>query len=156
MNLLLLFQHSIMYGTLFGALMIVSFIVIALVNPEIWLKDYPPDIQVRFGAMRENAQRQKHVVTLPVVIAFIAIFVGALMELGQLKGGELSFLEVALAVMVMMTVFNAMDLIILDWIIFVTLHPRLVVLPGTEGTAGYRDYRFHLVAFSKVWSVRSF
>jgi len=30
---------------LFSVVMVVSFILAALVNPEIWLKDYPPDIR---------------------------------------------------------------------------------------------------------------
>jgi hypothetical protein len=28
-----------------------------------------------------------------------------------------------------------------------TLRPRFMILPGTEGLAGYRDYRFHFQKF---------
>ena len=37
----------------------------------------------------------------------------------------------------------------LDWLLFCTLRPRAIILPGTEGMAGYRDYRFHFVGFLK-------
>jgi len=46
-------------------------------------------------------------------------------------------------------VFNIFDLIILDWLFFCTVQPRSMVLPGTEGMAGYRDYRFHFIGFLK-------
>ncbi len=46
-------------------------------------------------------------------------------------------------------VFNAVDLLILDRLVFVTLRPKIVVLPGTEGAGGYGDYGFHFRAFLK-------
>jgi hypothetical protein len=46
-------------------------------------------------------------------------------------------------------VFNVFDLLILDWILFCTIRPRWLVLPGTEGMAGYGDYRFHFIGFLK-------
>jgi hypothetical protein len=52
-------------------------------------------------------------------------------------------------------VFNAVDLLILDWLVFATLRPRIVVLPGTEGAQGYGDYGFHFRAFLKGLGGRS-
>ena len=43
-------------------------------------------------------------------------------------------------------IFNLVDLILLDWLLFTYIQPRFVVLPGTEGLAGYRDYWFHFRA----------
>ena len=48
-----------------------------------------------------------------------------------------------------LTLFNLVVLLILDWLLFVTIQPRLVILPGTEGMAGYEDYAFHFYAFLK-------
>jgi len=42
--------------------------------------------------------------------------------------------------------FNLVDWLLLDWPL-VYWQPRLVVLPGTEGLAGYTDYRFHFRGF---------
>lgn len=36
------------------------------------------------------------------------------------------------------------DLLVMDWLFFVTLQPKRIILPGTEGAAGYKDYGFHL------------
>jgi hypothetical protein len=44
-------------------------------------------------------------------------------------------------------VFNVVDWLILDWFMFCTLTPRLVVIPGSEGMAAYKDYGFHFRGF---------
>ena len=48
-----------------------------------------------------------------------------------------------LSAFVVLVVFNLVDRLILDWLVFCPLTPRFVVLPGTEGMAGYKDYRMH-------------
>jgi hypothetical protein len=59
------------------------------------------------------------------------------------------FLPALLFSGIVLLVFNTFDLIILDWLIFCTIRPRAMVLPGTEGLTGYRDYRFHFIGFLK-------
>jgi hypothetical protein len=49
----------------------------------------------------------------------------------------------------MFQTWNLMDLLILDWFVLMTLRPSFMILPGTEGLAGYRDYRFHFQKFLK-------
>jgi len=62
---------------------------------------------------------------------------------------ESTFLAVFLGVFTVLLVFNVVDLLVLDWLIFVTIRPGIVVLPGTEDAEGYRDYGFHFRAFLK-------
>lgn len=45
---------------------------------------------------------------------------------------------------------QAVDLVVLDWLVFLTLQPRFVVLPGTEGMEGYRDLQFHVRGFARA------
>jgi hypothetical protein len=42
--------------------------------------------------------------------------------------------------------FTILDCFVLDWGL-VYWQPRFVVLPGTEGLAGYRNYWFHFRGF---------
>ena len=46
-------------------------------------------------------------------------------------------------------VFNIFDLLVLDWLIFNTLQPKMIILPGTQGMAGYKEYAFHFRGFLK-------
>lgn len=41
-------------------------------------------------------------------------------------------------------IFNLVDLLIIDWLIFCWITPRFVVIPSTAGMKGYKDYKFHL------------
>jgi energy-converting hydrogenase Eha subunit B len=61
--------------------------------------------------------------------------------------GVPSFIEVFIDIFTLFIVFNIVDLLILDWLIFCTLTPKFMILPGTEGMAGYKDYGFHFRGF---------
>ena len=157
-NIALLLQHALFYGVILSVLMGVAFVGIAYLNPEIWLPDYPPDIRERFGPMSQRAKRQRWLVGIPVFLLLVAVIVVSVVGFVQIGGGSV-FFTVFVGIVVMLVVFNAVDLLILDWLIFNTLTPRIIVLPGTEGAQGYSDYGFHLREFLKgvlsstVWSL---
>ncbi|MFI1380270.1 hypothetical protein [Embleya sp. NPDC020886] len=67
---------------------------------------------------------------------------------GALDDG-LRFLPAATCAALVFTTLTVWDLVVLDWIVFAGLRPRLLTLPGTEGMGEYRDLRFHLVAALK-------
>ena len=46
-----------------------------------------------------------------------------------------------------LTVVNLVDLLVIDWLISIRFRPRKLILPGTEGLAGYDDLRFHVRGF---------
>ncbi len=41
-------------------------------------------------------------------------------------------------------IVNLVDIAVIDWALFMNLLGDRVVLPGTEGLAGYDDYLFHV------------
>lgn len=43
--------------------------------------------------------------------------------------------------------WNAINLLIMDWLIFCTIAPKWVVIEGTEGCGGYKDYMYHFKGF---------
>ena len=147
-DLVLLLQHGVLYGAVLSVLMVLSFVGAAYLNPEIWLPDYPPDIRERFGPMSERAKRQRRLVGIPVFLLLAGVLVLSSVRLAQI-GSESIFFSVFFGTVVVLVVFSAVDLLILDWLVFVTLRPNIVVLPGTEGAEGYGDYGFHFRAFLK-------
>ncbi|MBC8448352.1 MAG: hypothetical protein H8D78_11425, partial [Chloroflexi bacterium] len=72
-------------------------------------------------------------------------------KLRQQNGGELSFLAAFVHSALILFFFAVWDLLILDWLIFVTIQPDFVVIPGTEGLAGYADYWFHFEVSFLGW-----
>ena len=148
-DMAILLQHGVFFGTNFGVFMGLAFVGLAYLNPEIWLLDYPPDIREKFGPMSEKAKKQRRLAGIPVFLLLAATIVFATVRFARIDGGESTFFAVFLGVFTVLLVFNVVELVILDWLIFVTIRPRIVVLPGTEGMEGYGDYGFHFRTFLK-------
>ena len=122
-------------------------LVVVRINPEIMLKDYPPDIQAKYGPMSERTKRQRAPVAVVVIVVMLAIGTLSFRGVGANSGGDISFLEAFLHLFVMFSAFNLLDWLVLDWLIAVTIRPGFMILPGTEGLAGYEDYGFHFRGF---------
>lgn len=63
------------------------------------------------------------------------------------KAAQLSAWEIFASAAGVLFLFNLVDWLILDWLIICTITPRFVVLPGTEGMAGYKIYAMHFKGF---------
>jgi hypothetical protein len=135
------------YGVILSVVLFPLVLALAWMNPEIMLNDYPPDVRAKHGPMSERAKRQR----LAVAPLFIAILLGigvvSFRGLHAASGGNVPFRDAAIHLFIMLSVFNVLDWLALDWLIVVRACPRFIVLPGTEGLAGYKDYGFHFRGF---------
>jgi hypothetical protein len=123
-------------------------VISAAIALDMWVGDYPPDIKEKYGPMSPRAARIRPFVATLVFAAALGIpFIG-LYDLSS-NIGYLQFLPALVFSATVLLVFNVYDLLVLDWLFFCTIQPRPMVLPGTEGMAGYRAYRFHFVGFLK-------
>ena len=139
-------EHALWTGLALSIYLSAAFFGIALLNQEIWLDDLPRDIQEVWGPQSPKAVRQKWMLGLPVLLVALAGVVWATLRMVE-AAESVGFMELFLHTFVALSVFNLVDLLILDWLILVRIRPDFVVLPGTEGLAGYADYRFHANAF---------
>ena len=135
------------YGGVLSVMMSILIVGSLRLSPESWIGDYPKDIQEKYGPISERSQRLKWVFGLPILILPLLFGWVLLLRLQEIAGSPVLYWPVALAVFVMWMVFNLVDLLVIDWLFFVYLQPDFVVLPGTEGMAGYSDYWFHFRAF---------
>ena len=92
-------------------------LVVVRINPEIMLKDYPPDIQAKYGPMSERTKRQRALVAVVVIVVMLAIGTLSFRGVGANSGGDISFLEAFLHLSIMFSVFNLLDWLVLDWLI---------------------------------------
>ena len=72
------------------------------------------------------------------VVFLIPFFSGLTLEAPA--GGQVPFRVLFLHIFAVAFVFNLVDLLILDCLIYCTITPKFVIIPGTEGLAGYKDY----------------
>jgi hypothetical protein len=146
-NPLSLIPNALFFGLILSVLMSLIVLALAIVNPEIMLRDYPPDVQAKYGPMSDRAKRLR----LPVGIIILAIIIGlvavSLHPVLASVDGPGRFVVVFIHLLVMFTSFNVFDWLVLDWLIVVTIRPKFIVLPGTEDMAGYSDYGFHFRGF---------
>ena len=148
MNWPLLFKSALLYGLGLSFALTTIMIISGAVAADMWVSDYPPDIRLKYGPMSPRSARLRPFVA---VLFFIAILVILTLGLFALRANldYVPFIPAFAFSVVALLVFNIFDLIVLDWLFFCTIQPRQMVLPGTEGMPGYRDYRFHFIGFLK-------
>ncbi|MFF8285584.1 hypothetical protein ACF06W_23075 [Streptomyces albus] len=139
--------HGLALSLLFTAAVFAG----AAISRDFLLDDYPPAIRHRYGKPRST--RGHRVATLFGVFVWgicgLPLMTAAMVGLDGALANGVEFLPAAVCAALMFATLTAWDLIVLDWIILAGLRPRLLVLPGTEGMAEYRDLRFHLHAALK-------
>jgi hypothetical protein len=146
MSVMQLIQLGALWGVIFGVVFSIAMLIIGRVNAEMILNDYPPDVRAKFGPMSEKTRKQANLASLPLLATLGLVVV---LGLGQLRNltGVLTFLNTFIVVTTIFQMWNLIDLVFLDWFLLMTLKPRFMILPGTEGMAGYSDYGFHFRKF---------
>lgn len=147
-SLQILLTNALVYGLALSLVLVTIMLISASIAPDMWVGDYPPDIKERFGPMSARASRLRPYVAAVFFPAVLAVPLIGLFSL-QSPLGHIPFLPALAFSSLVLLVFNVFDLLVLDWLLFCTIQPRLMVLPGTEGMAAYHDYRFHFVGFLK-------
>jgi hypothetical protein len=137
-------------GALLSALASLYLMSVLLYNPRLFLQDYPTAIQNQVPPKTEREKRQSLLIGIPFLVLLFAVpFLSTLIiRIRPVPlGAEASYQDLFLHAFGVLFVFNLVDLLVLDWLVFCTITPRFVVIPGTEGDPAYKDYRFHFRAF---------
>jgi len=147
MDLRPIITHAVVFGVILSLILSTTILLVVRINPEIMLRDYPPDVQAKHGPMSDRSKRQRLPVAMLVLAVMVGVMVASLAPILDGVEGALLFPTAFVHFFVMFSVFNVLDWLVLDWLIVVSLRPRFLILPGTEGMAGYRDYAFHFRGF---------
>jgi hypothetical protein len=144
----LLFYNGLIYGLVLSLILTILLVIAGTIALDMFVDDYPSEIKQKYGPMSPRAARLRPYIA---TLLFIPILVVPMVGLFRLRTTieSISFLWAFVFSGITQLVFNLFDLIILDWLLFCTIQPRSMVLPGTEGMAAYRDYRFHFIGFLK-------
>ena len=134
-------------GAVLSALAVLLIFGSLMANPRIWLNDFPPDIRKAVPPKTDAEKRQSIAWGLP----FLAVLLGGPLVSNALleheRGGSATFGALFLNGFGVALFFNVVDLLIVDWLVLCRFTPRFLVIPGTEGMAGYRDYGHHFRGF---------
>ena len=144
----MLLSSVLIYGLGLCLVLTIIMLISGALAPDMWVGDYPPDIREKYGPMSVRAARLRPWIASLFFLVVLAIPILGLFAL-RAKLGSVTFLFAFAFGAAALLVFNVFDLLVLDWLFFCTIQPRVMVLPGTEGMPGYRDYRFHFIGFLK-------
>ncbi|MES5955523.1 nitroreductase [Bacillus fungorum] len=136
------FEQMMYVGVLMSIVLSVMILGSLYYNPRLSLTDYPKDIQKVVFPKSIHEKKQ----TIYFNIAYNAILFGTPFVSTYIlhKHEKLLYLDAYLHTFGILMIFNLVDLLIIDWLIFCWITPRFVVIPCTEGMKGYKDYKFHL------------
>jgi hypothetical protein len=156
MNWGLVIRESLAIGIALSTVLTIMIVVSLMINKEMWLQDYPPDVKARWGPMSVKAKRQRFVFALFFFGMLIGAMAYAVIRLEQVIGTPPSFITIFASIVIVFAIFNLVDAIIIDWLILMVLWPGLGVLPGTEGMAGYKDRRLWTINLLKGFVLTPF
>ncbi len=138
--------HStiLVYGV--PASLALSAIIFAMgrVNPRLMLRSYPKDVQAVVPPNTKEEKRQTLYWGLPFWLFLLGFPIASALTA---FAAHQSFLEIFLSAFGVIFLCNLVDWLILDWLIVCTITPKFMVLPGTEGMAGYKNYAMHFRGF---------
>jgi hypothetical protein len=126
-----------------GSLLIMSAVYF---NPRFARKDLPRDIQDATPPLTRREKLQALAFAVPLFALGIGIPLVSALTLQSAGNGDVPFLVLFIHIFGVILVFNLVDLFILDWLIYCRITPRFIVIPGTEGFAGYGDFGHHFRA----------
>jgi hypothetical protein len=115
-------------------------------NPRLFLQDYPQGIQDAVPAKTKEEKRLSVLLGTPFLVLLAVVPFLSTLALKRHGAGEVPFVQLFLNAFGVVSVFNLVDLVLLDWLVFCTITPRFIVIPGTEGMRAYKDYGYHLRA----------
>lgn len=134
-------------GLLWSVLWIVLLLAMFFRYPWLLVHDYPPDARAACRLPEPTPQKKQE--GLVFTVAAWAVILAFLTGTGLFHYGTapVSFPALFLHLWIVCLMWNLVDLLVMDWLLFCTITPKWVILPGTESFSGYKDYRFHFTGF---------
>jgi len=116
-------------------------------NPRLFLQDFPKDLRDRLPPKTPAERRMSLWLGVPFLILLVAVPTWSAWAVKREHAPDVTWATLALQAFGVAMIFNLVDLLILDWLLVCAITPRFIVLPGTEGMAGYKDYWHHFRGF---------
>lgn len=133
-------------GGILTAIVAVVLVGILYFNPRIALSDYPPDVKAVVPPRTKRELQLGILISIPMLLVCVALPLHSVWLVKQQSGGIITYAMAFATLFGEYFLVSMFDLLVLDLWMFYTWTPKFLVLPGTEGLPGYKDYRPHLKA----------
>jgi hypothetical protein len=130
-------------GAILTAIVAVILVLTLAINPRIALSDYPEDVKAAVPPRTRKELRQGIVLALLALLPLLAIPLYSTWRIKQSQD-ELPYWMAFTVIVGEYLMIYMFDLLVLDWWMFHTWTPKFLVIPGTEGLPGYKNFKPHL------------
>ena len=142
----ILLTRILIDGGVLTAVVSIVLVLMLYFKPRMALSDYPEDVKAAVPPRTKEELRAGIILSIPLLILFIAYPLYSVWRVEFMLGYEIPYWMAFAVIFCEYFIVSMFDLIVLDLLMFYTWTPKFLVLPGTEGFAGYKDYRPHLKA----------
>jgi hypothetical protein len=139
-------EHTLLHGLALSIIASLYIIITFIINPRIWLGDYPQAIQDMIPPKNEQEKKLSLILGIPFLVLLFGIPLFSTILLRR-HNPDFTYLALAFNAFGVAFAFNIFDWLILDWLIFCSITPGFMILPGSEGATAYKDYWFHFLGF---------
>jgi hypothetical protein len=133
-------------GGILTAVVSTVLVLMLYFKPRMALSDYPEDVKAAVPPRTKEELSAGIILSIPLLILFIAYPLYSVWRVEFMLGYEITYWMAFAVIFGEYFMVSMFDLIVLDLLMFYTWTPKFLVLPGTEGFAGYKDYRPHVKA----------
>ncbi|HMJ67651.1 MAG TPA: hypothetical protein VK508_02085 [Cyclobacteriaceae bacterium] len=120
-------------------------------KPRLWLHSLPKDIISRAEPKNERENRLTKTVLLPLVIIILpGLSILSAWNAATTTGTDLTFLGTVVHLYGIWIIVHVWDFVIIDCGAILVIDPTHPPIRGTEGAAGWSDYKFHFRAMLRA------
>jgi hypothetical protein len=145
----LIIKRILIDGAILTVIVAPIMVLALYINPRMALSDYPEDVKAAVPPRTKKEKRQGILIGLPFLLVVIAVPLYSTWLVKQQNGGVITYWMAFVTIFGVYLIPFLFDLIVLDILVFSTWTPKFLVIPGTEGMPGYKDYSLHLKAHTR-------
>lgn len=134
-------------GIIWSILWILYVYMLLKFFPWEMVHEYPDDIKKACTMATPTSKQVKKGKFASAIYSLFLFAVLIFFGFRAYQNMDYNYLQLFIYLWVIAFVWNLLDLLIVDWLIVCIITPRWVVLEGTQGCKGYKNYGFHFKGF---------
>ncbi len=134
---------AIVYTIVITLILMVPFAI----NPRLFWNDMPPSIKEKTDPPTNKEKTIQWLLFILLIAFGIGFPIFSALGFNTRFAGRPGFWPLFWHLFWQPFGFNLVDLLILDWLVFATINPKWMSMPGTQGDPAYKEYRSHFVGF---------
>jgi hypothetical protein len=143
----MLIEKALIHGIILSVGLCGWILIILRVNPRFEMKSYPKEILDSVDKQTKKEKIRFVSMALPVMLLVVGYILFSLVQTYQYK--DISLIMLFFHLFISFMVWNLVDLLVMDWLLFCKINPNFMILPGTKGNPGYKNYKYHFIGFIK-------